>query len=161
MSAKSTWLALVLVGCYERAITEPEQIALEAAVSGWTDVLGEPDAYECGLDLVSVLHASNGEGFDLACEASHETHYACLRYRAVGLRRSAPRVILRPGLEPRQIAEGVIHETMHLLVECELDRDVWDPFDHHHTDPRVWARKGGAESAQWHARRVLSTMGTP
>lgn len=163
MTGRAMWRAIVasvaalpLSGCFHPSITSPERLALEAAVVGWTEALGEPDARECGLDLVTVVHVTAAR-FRRACkiEPGPGGAGACLLYESVGFSRSAPIIVLRPGLDDDDVREAVIHESLHNFIECELDRSPRDPFDALHTDPRVWQGAGGATSAQARARAAV------
>lgn len=129
---------------------------MRAAVDGWTEVLGSPDEHECDVDLTTVVHAT-AESFERACRVKPGPGgaAACLLYESVGLKRSAPRIYLRPGLTDAEAADAVIRESLHNLVECELRRSPWDPFDALHTDKRVWQSAGGVTSAQSKAREAL------
>lgn len=144
-----------LVGCYKAHSTPIERLAIAAAVYGWSEAFGaEPDEWRCGIDLVTVMHTSTAGEFKRACTVTPNEAGACLLYTPVR-RRSAPRVVLRPGLSRAEVIDGVIHEMMHVFVECELPHTALDMFDAKHTDPRVWEDRGGADSAQAIARDAL------
>jgi hypothetical protein len=133
---------------------DPEIIA--AVERGWEERPDLPDIKDsCLLEEARVLHAT-AEEFRRRCAYPETKAAACMaQWKIRGfVTRGAPLVVLSPGWEIDERGEPAIHELMHWLTACLLDRQGPDSADSRHTDPRVWRDRGDPDSAQGRARRA-------
>jgi hypothetical protein len=115
-------------------------------------------ADRCYEDRFRIEWAADAAEFARRCQVPPEKAYACFLWRlevhpAMSLySREYPSAYLRPGIEGDDVWRLGIHELLHGFSDCVLKRPQSDPYDYHHTDPRVWLGPGGVDSAEGQAR---------
>jgi hypothetical protein len=154
-------LAIVLLcSCsHDTQHTSLEQRVIAATEEGWQRA-GLPELGEhCDVDLFRIEYPT-AEEFDRICyPATTETAHSCFVVRlaehpAMELySRSYPSAQIRPNELVKNVPGLAVHELLHGLVGCTLDRPLRDPWDYYHSDPRVWAP--AQESAEVQARELL------
>jgi len=143
-------LTLLLVSCARPPITQQHRDAFSMAERGW-HAAGLPDPNGC-LDGARVEQATSWSDYRYRCYLygpySHIKAAGCLSRYARGAfgRRDGVLVLVAPNAEAS--AYLIVHESMHALTRCAMDRGHADPFDGLHTDARVWTAAGGKLSAQ-------------
>lgn len=139
-------------------LTNTERSALDATASAWyrSDL---PPVGDC-LNNVDVRYHNKIQAYVDECNGMSpglaqgvETAASCVRTELRGVAGKRFYVIhISPSTEVARDGEPVVHEALHILIECTLDRrDVWDGA---HTDPRIWAEHGAA-TVQAQARDLM------
>jgi hypothetical protein len=143
---------------------ELEQRVAAAAWEGW-ERAGLPDIDERRCQTARFeVNFPDDEGFaDLCYPHTVEQANGCLvwrllEHRAMGLYSIRYPVAVVDPMVPTELVEGlVLHELMHALVYCALRRPWSDPYDHEHSDARVWIHRGTPlDSAEEYARESLA-----
>lgn len=160
-------LAALLAACaHEEQYAEPaDDLVAAVTVDAWeARGLPEPNEKHCQTERFRIEWAADPADFLRLCQVPTTAAFACFRWRlevhpAMGLfSRVYPAAILRPDVGA-DLVEGLgVHELLHGLIYCVLDRPLDDPYDYNHTDPRVWIGPGGDTSAEAVARAALEKM---
>jgi hypothetical protein len=156
--------AAFLVGCRSLmpAADATDRLVAAVTVRGWRAAgLPAPPA-RCDLERFRIEIAASPEEFARLCQHTVTESWACFvwrleQHRAMGLySRTYPAAIIVPGAASDVVMRLAVHELLHGLTNCALER-VWsDSYDAGHTDVRVWLAKG-SETAEARARRELVT----
>jgi hypothetical protein len=138
------------------------QRIVAAEWEGWERAgLPEIDEDNCQTERFEVRFATAAEFNRLCRPATHDKQHACFRWLLVEHRAMQlysirkPVAIISPTLPEGAYVEGLaLHELTHGLTHCVLYRG---DYDYHHTDARIWERKGTpVDAAEEYAREALA-----